>query len=211
MEYYATSTASESASDTTDSIFLDLNQYISSDRFNLGMIPTVDTLEAYCDYGDLGEFSFEPYMATASAPTTERHLGRSVSPIERMQPGAGLSFSTNGEFFLGENPTVTVQHTVSDKTDKAASEEELRNLARQKRRLRNRVTAARSREKKKAQMEALQQRVETLLKRQSELEKQVHVFQQNIKSLTLQNKMITQENARLCLEINKVTWGWDAQ
>ena len=126
---------------STNSIFLNPNQYISSDLFRLGIIPTVDTLEAYCDYGDLREFSFEPYMATASALTTERHLGRSVGPIERIQHDAGLSFSTNGEFFLGENPTVTVQHAVSDKIDKAASEEELRNLARQKRRLRNRVAA----------------------------------------------------------------------
>jgi regulator of replication initiation timing len=52
-------------------------------------------------------------------------------------------------------------------------------------------------------MEALQQRVEALLKRQSELERQVHVFQQDIKALTLQNEVITQENARLCLEMDK--------
>jgi regulator of replication initiation timing len=52
-------------------------------------------------------------------------------------------------------------------------------------------------------MEALQQTVEGLLKRQSELERQVHVFQQNIKALTLQNEVMTQENARLCLEMDK--------
>ncbi len=52
-------------------------------------------------------------------------------------------------------------------------------------------------------MEALQQRVEALLKRQSELERQVHVFQQDIKALALQNEVITQENARLCLEMDK--------
>lgn len=59
-------------------------------------------------------------------------------------------------------------------------------------------------------MQALQKRVEILLKRESELENQVPVFQQNINALTLQNEMITQENARLCLEINKVTLGSDA-
>jgi regulator of replication initiation timing len=61
-------------------------------------------------------------------------------------------------------------------------------------------------------MEALQQRVEALLKRQSELERQVHVFQQDIKALTLQNEVITQENARLRLEMDKAAqnsyaWG----
>ncbi|KAB2099715.1 hypothetical protein AG0111_0g12044 [Alternaria gaisen] len=197
MEHYTTSTTSESASDTTDSVFLDPNQYISPELFSLGMIPSVDTLEAYCHYGDLAEYSFEPYIATASANITDDQLSHSMSPLVRLQPSAGLSFSTSGEFFLGENSTIT---------DNAASEEEQRNLALKERRERNRRSAAKCREKKQAQMEALQQRVEALLERQSELETQVHVFQQDIKALTLQNEMITQENARLYLKMDKAAW-----
>ncbi|KAH8726693.1 hypothetical protein GQ44DRAFT_771068 [Phaeosphaeriaceae sp. PMI808] len=195
MEHYATSTTSESALDTIDFDFLDPNQYISPELFSLGMIPTVDTLEAYCHYGDLAEYSFEPYIATASAAITENQPSHSMSPL--MQPSAGLSFSTSGEFFLGEISTVT---------DNAASEEEKRNLAIKRRRESNRRAAAKCREKKQAQIEGLQHRVEALLKRQSELERQVHVFQEDIKALTLQNEMITQENARLCLEMDKATW-----
>lgn len=105
------------------------------------MIQTADALEAYCGHGDLVEFSFEPYIATASAPITESHLNHSMSPLERSQPNVGLSFSTNREIFPRENPTVTVQQVASDETDNTPPEEEQRNLARQRRRLRNRVTA----------------------------------------------------------------------
>jgi hypothetical protein len=105
------------------------------------MIPTADALEAYCGYGDLVEYSFEPYIATASTPITESHLNHSMSPLERLQPNTGLSFSTNGEIFPRENPTVTVQQVASDKADNTPSEEEQRNLAQQRRRLRNRETA----------------------------------------------------------------------
>ncbi len=124
-----------------DSIFLDPDQYISPELFSFGMIPTADALEAYCGYGDLAEYSFEPYIATAPAPITESHLSHSMSPLERLQPSAGSSLSTSGEFFLGESPTITVQQVASDKTDNVASEEEQHNLARQRRRLRNREAA----------------------------------------------------------------------
>jgi hypothetical protein len=126
---------------STDSIVLDPNQYFSSELFSLGMIPTADALEAYCGYGDLVEYSFEPYIATATAPIIESHLNHSMNPLERFQPNAGLSFSTNGEIFPRENPTVTVQQVASGNTDNAPSEEEQLNLARQRRRLRNRETA----------------------------------------------------------------------
>ena len=62
---------------------------------------------------------------------------------------------------------------------------------------------AQSRERQKAKLEELQQRVEILLKRESELESQVQVFQQDIKALTLQNEIIMQENARLRLGMDK--------
>jgi hypothetical protein len=105
------------------------------------MIPTADALEAYCGYGDLVEYSVEPYMATVSAPITESHLNHSTSPLERLQPITCLSFSTNGEILPRENPTVTVQQVASDKTDNTPSEERQRNLARQRRRRRNRESA----------------------------------------------------------------------
>ncbi|KAF2672922.1 hypothetical protein BT63DRAFT_409989 [Microthyrium microscopicum] len=203
MEHYVASTTYESASDSTDFVFLDPNQYFQSELFSLGMMPTADALEAYCDYGDLVEYSFEPYIATASAPITEGHLNHSMSPLERTQPNAGLSLSTNKEILPRENPTVTVQQVASDKRGNTPTKKEQRNLARQRRRLRNRVTAAESRERKKAELEELQQRVEALLKRESELERQVQVFQQDIKVLSLQNEVITQENARLCLEMDR--------
>jgi hypothetical protein len=95
---------------------------MSSDLFSLGMIPTVDALEAFCDYGDLTNCSFEPYVA-------------------EMQSGVDFSFSTSDEFYLGENQTITIQQEASNKTDTAASEEEQRDLGRRKRRLRNRVAA----------------------------------------------------------------------
>jgi hypothetical protein len=126
---------------STDSIFLDPNQYFPSELFSLGMIPTADALEAYCGYGDLVEYSFEPHIATATAPITEGHLHHSMDPLERLQPNGGLSFSTNGEIFPRENPTVTVQQVASGNTNNAPSEEEQLNLARQRRKLRNRETA----------------------------------------------------------------------
>lgn len=64
-----------------------------------------------------------------------------MSPLERLQPNAGLSLSTNREILPRENPTVTVQQVASDKADNKPSKKEQRNLARQRRRLRNRVTA----------------------------------------------------------------------
>ncbi|KAF2260224.1 hypothetical protein CC78DRAFT_585118 [Lojkania enalia] len=203
MEYYAASTTYKSASASTNSIFPGPNQYFPSELFSLSIIPTADALEAYCGYRDLVGFSFEPYIVTASGPITESHLNHSMSPLERSQPNAGLSFSTNGEIFPRENPAVSVQQVASDETGNTPSEEEQRNLARQRRLLRNRVTAAQSRERKKAKLEELQQRVEILLKRESELKSQVQVFQQDIKALTLQNKIIIQENARLRLGIDK--------
>ena len=70
-------------------------------------MPTADVLKAYCGYGDLVEYSFEPYIATASAPIIESYLSYSMNPLERLQPNAGLLFSTNGKLFLRENPTIT--------------------------------------------------------------------------------------------------------
>ncbi|KAH8710241.1 hypothetical protein GQ44DRAFT_776610 [Phaeosphaeriaceae sp. PMI808] len=81
MEHYVTSTTSKSALDTMDSNFLDPNQYISPELFSLGMIPTANTLEAYCHYGDLTEYSFEPYIATASAAIKENQPSHSMSPL----------------------------------------------------------------------------------------------------------------------------------
>jgi hypothetical protein len=88
------------------------------------MIPTADTLEAYCGYRDLVEYLFEPYIATASAPITQSHLNHSMGPLERLQPNAGLLFSTNGKIFPRENPTVTVQQVAGNRTDNTPSEEE---------------------------------------------------------------------------------------
>ena len=45
-----------------------------------------------------------------------------------------------------------------------------------------------------------------MLRRQSELEQQVHDYQQDMKALNLQNETIKKENARLYMEMNhKVT------
>jgi hypothetical protein len=102
------------------------------------MVPTADALEAYCGYADLVGHSFKPYVTTSSAPITENHLNDSMSPLERLQPNVGLSFSTDVEIFPRE--AVTVQ-LASDKSDNTPSEDEQRILARQRRRLRNRDSA----------------------------------------------------------------------
>ncbi|KAJ8130351.1 hypothetical protein O1611_g3277 [Lasiodiplodia mahajangana] len=141
MEHYAASTTYESASASTDSIFLDPNQYFPSELSSLSMIPTANALKAYCGYRDLVDFSFKPYITTASVPLAESQHNHSISPLERSQPNAGLSFSTNSEIFPRENPAVTVQQVASDETKNTPSEEEHRNLAQQIRLLRNRVTA----------------------------------------------------------------------
>jgi hypothetical protein len=105
------------------------------------MIPTVDALNAYYGYRDLTESLFKPYIAIVSAPITESYLNYSMSPLERLQPNAGLSFSMNREIFLRESLAITAQQVTSDETDNTPLEEEQRNLAKQRRRLRNRETA----------------------------------------------------------------------
>ena len=126
---------------STDSIFLDPNQYNSLDSFSLGMIPTVGPLEAYCDYGGLAEFSFTPYVATTSGPVTGSHHSHSASPIERMKPGSSLLFSTSGDFPLRESLATNVQHAARNNTSQPASKEERHDLARQRRRTRNQMAA----------------------------------------------------------------------
>jgi len=69
------------------------------------MIPIVDALKAFCDYRDLIECSFEPYIA-------------------EMQPSVDFSFSASNDFYRGEDQTITIQQVASNKTDIAASEEE---------------------------------------------------------------------------------------
>lgn len=101
------------------------------------MIPTVDALEAYCGCGKFAEYSVAPYIATAPGFITESYLNNSTSHLERLQPNACLSFSTNGEIFSGERPTVTVQRTASEKTDDTPPKEEERSLAQERRRRKN--------------------------------------------------------------------------
>ena len=89
------------------------------------MIATIDTLSAYCHYGDFAGYSFEPYAAKAPAVVTNKESTHSMNPLTRFQPNEDSSFPKNGGFVLGEIPT-----TASD----VAPKEEQRNLARKKRR-----------------------------------------------------------------------------
>jgi hypothetical protein len=71
------------------------------------MLPTVSAIEAYCDYGELTENTFQPYIAMASTPDG-LPASQSMHAIEGTQPVVDLSFLVGDGCPLRENPTTEV-------------------------------------------------------------------------------------------------------
>jgi hypothetical protein len=99
-----------------DSFFLGLNQYMfppEVDLFSLGMLPTIAAIEAYCNYGELTENTFQLYIVMDSTPTG-LPTSQSMHAIEGMQPVADLSFLIGDGCPLRENPTTKILENAGD-------------------------------------------------------------------------------------------------